>query len=126
MLDLVARHADAWNGAWYGRPDDAHGLRELIGRLHAALDAVGRPRDSIELTAGIFVATAPADDDRPDEAIGGTAEDIGAALAGYSALGISHLIVHLWPRTVEAVGQLAAAAAIARAHPGGASGPGQA
>ena len=71
MLDLVARHADAWNAAWYGHPDDAHELRERITRLHAALDAVGRPRDSLELTAGIFVATAPADDDRPDEAITG-------------------------------------------------------
>jgi probable F420-dependent oxidoreductase len=114
MLDLVARHADAWNAAWYGHPDDAHELRERIARLHAALDAAGRAHDSIELTAGIFVAISPADDDRPDEAIGGSVEEIGEALAGYEALGIRHLVVHLWPRTPEAVAQLGAAASIAR------------
>jgi probable F420-dependent oxidoreductase len=114
MLDLVARHADAWNAAWYGLPTEAHELRERITRLHDAMDKVGRPRDAIELSAGIFVATSPADDDRPAEAIGGSAEDIGEALAGYADLGISHLIVHLWPRTPEAVRELGAAAAIAR------------
>lgn len=119
MLALVARHADAWNAAWYGQPADAHQLRERIERLHAALDAAGRPRDSIELTAGIFVATSPADDDRPDEAISGSIDEIAAGLAGYEELGVTHLIVHLWPRTVEAVGQLGAAAEIARERTAG-------
>jgi probable F420-dependent oxidoreductase len=114
MLDLVARHADAWNAAWYGHPDQAHELRERIDRLHAALDAAGRPRSAIELTAGIFVAVSPADDDRPDEAISGSIDEIGEALAGYEALGIGHVVVHLWPRSSEAVMQLAGAAAIAR------------
>jgi probable F420-dependent oxidoreductase len=114
MLELVARHADAWNAAWYGQPSEAHELRERIARLHEALDAAARPRDSIELTAGIFVATSPADDDRPEEAIGGSIEEIGEALAGYQALGITHLIVHLWPRTVQAVTELAAAAVVVR------------
>jgi alkanesulfonate monooxygenase SsuD/methylene tetrahydromethanopterin reductase-like flavin-dependent oxidoreductase (luciferase family) len=114
MLGLVARHADAWNSAWYGHPDGANELRERITRLHAALDAAGRPRDSLELTAGIFVATSTAEDDRPDETITGSLDEIAEALAGYGALGLTHLIVHLWPRTVEAVQQLGAAAAIAR------------
>jgi probable F420-dependent oxidoreductase len=118
MLDLVARHADAWNAAWYGHPDEADELRERITRLHAALDAAGRPRDSLELTAGIFVATSPADDDRPEETITGGVDEIAEALAGYGALGVTHLIVHLWPRTVEAVEQLGAAAAIARERTG--------
>ena len=114
MLDLVARHADAWNAAWYGHPDEADELRERMARLDEALDAAGRRRESIERTVGVFVATSPADDDRPEEAIGGTIDEIGEALAGYSRLGISHLIVHVWPRTVEAVRQLGAAAAVAR------------
>ncbi len=114
MMDLVARHADAWNAAWYGHPDEANELRDRITRLHAAMDAIGRPRDAIELTAGIFVAISPADDDRPEEAIGGTVDEIGEALAGYATLGVRHLIVHLWPRTSEAVAELAVAADIAR------------
>jgi hypothetical protein len=116
MLELVARHADTWNAAWYGDPDDADELRERIARLHEAMDAIGRPRDEIELTAGIFVATAPADDDRPDEAIRGSNEEIAAAMAGYEALGVSHLIVHMWPRTVDAVRQLGEVAALVRAR----------
>jgi probable F420-dependent oxidoreductase len=114
MLDLVARNADAWNAAWYGHPADARELRERIDRLHAALDAVGRPRNAIELTAGIFVAVSPADDDRPDQANTGSIDEIGEALAGYEALGIGHQLDHLWPRTAEAVAQLAAAASVGR------------
>jgi probable F420-dependent oxidoreductase len=114
MLELVARHADAWNAAWYGHPDQADELRERLARLDEALDAAGRARDSLERTAGVFVAVAPGDDDRPDEAIGGSVEEVGEALAGYADLGISHLIVHVWPRTVAAVRSLGQAAEVAR------------
>ena len=31
MFELVARHADAWNAAWYGHPDEADELRERLG-----------------------------------------------------------------------------------------------
>jgi probable F420-dependent oxidoreductase len=118
MLELVARHATSWNAAWYGHPDEADELRDRIHRLHQAMDAIGRPRGEIELTAGIFVATSPADDDRPDEAICGSNEEIAEAMAGYAALGVSHLIVHMWPRTVDAVRQLGEIASLVR-QPGG-------
>ncbi|MBA3587889.1 MAG: LLM class flavin-dependent oxidoreductase, partial [Chloroflexi bacterium] len=42
MLQLVARHADQWNAAWYGHPDQADELRERLGNLRTALDAAGR------------------------------------------------------------------------------------
>ncbi len=113
MLDLVARHADAWNAAWYGHPDEAHELRERIGRLREALGRAGRDPTTLALTAGVFVAVAD-DPDAPDEAIRGTTDEIGASLAGYAALGVSHLVVHLWPRTAGAVERLAAAAEVAR------------
>ncbi|MFL5685496.1 MAG: LLM class flavin-dependent oxidoreductase [Chloroflexota bacterium] len=115
MLGLVARYADAWNASWYARPEGAHELRERIERLHAALDAVGRPRGSIELTAGVFVTTGQGGDDRPREAIDGGIDEIAHSLAGYAALGISHLVAHVWPRTPEAVRRLGEAAAVARA-----------
>jgi probable F420-dependent oxidoreductase len=114
MLDLVARHADAWNAAWYGHPDEAHELRERLARLDAALERAGRDPATLKRSAGIFVAVSDADDDRPESAIRGSTEEIARALAGYEALGISHLIVHLWPRTVDAVTQLAEAARVAR------------
>ena len=114
MLDLVARHADHWNAAWYGHPDEAHELRERLGRLHAALESAGRDPATLEKSAGIFVAVTEADDDRPENAISGSTEEIARALAGYEALGIGHLIVHLWPRTVDAVTRLSKCARLAR------------
>ena len=113
MLDLVARHADQWNAAWYGHPDDAHELRERLANLHAALDAAGRDPKTLLLTAGVFVAVAE-DADAPENAIRGTVEEIADALAGYSAMDIGGLIVHLWPRTPEAVTTLAEAARLVR------------
>jgi probable F420-dependent oxidoreductase len=116
MLGLVARYADAWNAAWYGRPETAHELRDRIHTLHRALDAAGRPRDSIRLTAGVFVSTGPGGDDRPREAIEGDTDAIAHALAGYAALGITHLIANVWPRTPDAVRRLGEAAVQARAR----------
>jgi probable F420-dependent oxidoreductase len=92
MLELVARHGDAWNAAWYGDPAEADELRERLAHLDEALDAAGRARDSIERTAGVFVAIAPGDDDRPEQAIRGSIDETGEALAGYADLGVTHLI----------------------------------
>jgi probable F420-dependent oxidoreductase len=119
MLELVARHADIWNAAWYGHPDDATELRERLGRLRTALETVGRRPETLELTVGIFVRVAD-DDDAPDNAISGSTEQIADALAGYAELGMRHLMVHLWPRTPAAVERLAEAAALARERMGSA------
>ncbi|HEX7173605.1 MAG TPA: LLM class flavin-dependent oxidoreductase [Candidatus Limnocylindria bacterium] len=114
MLRLVAEYADQWNAAWYGHPDRADELRTRLTKLRAALDDAGRDPASLAITVGIFVAFADADGDIPDRAIRGSVDDVGAALAGYADLGVSHLIVHLWPRSPDAVRRLAEAAAIAR------------
>src|SRR5688500_12110 len=114
MLELVARHADQWNAAWYGRPDEAGELRERLVNLRAALETAGRDPATLELTAGIFVAFEGAGDDTPKRAIRGTTEEMASALAGYEELGISHLIAHVYPRTADAVSRLAEAAALAR------------
>ena len=113
MMELVAQHADQWNAAWYGHPDTADDLRERLANLRRALDAAGRDPATLTLTAGVFVRVS-ADDDAPDNAMQGSPEEIADALAGYSELGISHLIVHLWPRTPEAVTKLAEAAVLVR------------
>lgn len=113
MLDLVARHADAWNAAWYGRPEAADKLRERIANVRHALARAGRDPATLELTAGIHVAVAD-DAEAPDDAITGSTEKIAAALAGYAELGVTHLVAHCWPRSAAAVTQLGAAAALAR------------
>ena len=114
MLQLVARHADQWNAAWYGHPDQADELRERLGNLRTALDAAGRDPASLEITVGIFVAFEGADADTPDRALRGTVEEIADGLAGYAALDVRHLIAHVFPRTTDAVKLLGEAAALAR------------
>jgi probable F420-dependent oxidoreductase len=114
MLELVARHADQWNAAWYGRPAEADELRVRLANLHAALDVAGCDPATLALTAGIFVAFEDAAPDAPERAIRGTPNEIADALAGYSDLGVSHLITHVFPRTADAVRRLAEAAALAR------------
>jgi alkanesulfonate monooxygenase SsuD/methylene tetrahydromethanopterin reductase-like flavin-dependent oxidoreductase (luciferase family) len=120
MLQLVVRHADAWNAAWYGRREEAAELVERIGRLREACVAEGRDPATISLTVGLFAyfpaLPDPGDEDPPENAIAGTAEEVGLALAEYRELGIEHAIVHLWPPTPEAVAELGQAAEVARAE----------
>ena len=114
MLELVARHADKWNAAWYGHPDQAHELRARLTNLQAALAAADRDPATLEITVGIFVAFEGADADTPERAIRGTMDQVADALAAYTELGVAHLIAHVFPRTSDAVRQLGEAAALAR------------
>lgn len=118
MLRLVARHADAWNAAWYGPRAAAGELEQRIAHLREACAAEGRDPAQITLTAGLFASfpalQQPEDEDPPDNAISGDAEEVGRALAEYNELGIGHLIVHLWPPNVGAVRELGRAAEVAR------------
>jgi probable F420-dependent oxidoreductase len=119
MMRLVARHADQWNAAWYGMPDEATELAERIGRLREACAAEGRDPATLQLTAGIFVAfpeliAGANGEEPPGEAISGDVDHVAGALAGYATHGVEHVMVHLWPRTGAAVAELARAAALAR------------
>lgn len=119
MLRLVARHADAWNAAWYGRREEAKELEQRIAALHEACAEVGRDPGKISLSAGLFVhfpnLPDPAYEDAPTNAIAGDANEVGRELAAYRELGMEHLIVHLWPPTAAAVRELGRAAEITRA-----------
>jgi probable F420-dependent oxidoreductase len=123
MLGLVARHAQQWNAAWYGNPGKADELRTRLANLERSLDDTGRDPATLTRTAGIFVAYDDAEADAPERAIRGTTDEIATALAGYADLGISHLIAHVFPRTVDAVRRYAEAAALARERVGQAVAP---
>ena len=114
MLEIVARDADQWNAAWYGRPDEADELRERLANLRRALEEAGRDPATLEITAGIFVAFDGAEPDAPKRAIRGSLDDVADALAGYHDLGVKHLIAHVFPRTTDAVHLLGEAATLAR------------
>ncbi len=53
MLELTARHADAWNLAWFGAPDDRWATTRAA--LEAACAAVGRDPSTLERTVGVTV-----------------------------------------------------------------------
>jgi alkanesulfonate monooxygenase SsuD/methylene tetrahydromethanopterin reductase-like flavin-dependent oxidoreductase (luciferase family) len=115
MMDLVARHADQWNAAWYGMPAEATELAERIARQRAACQAAGRDPPTLTLTAGILVAfpqlLADGDGEKPpDEAISGDVDHVAEALAGYAMHDVEHVIAHVWPRNAAAVTALAEAA----------------
>ena len=117
MLRMVARHADAWNAAWYGTVDRADELRERLDRLGKALADEGRDPATLEITVGVNVAfpDLAGDGEIPAKVIAGSIEQVAEGLRGYEAVNASHLIASLTPSTTEAVAALAQAAELARA-----------
>jgi hypothetical protein len=109
MLRLVARHADAWNTAWFGRPDDR--LRRRLTDLDEALTAEGRDPTTLRRTVGMDVqdpAAAPFGGPS-DVPFRGSVSELAEALDEYAELGFDDVIVGLEPRTERSLGRLAEA-----------------
>ena len=114
MLTLVARHADAWNTAWFGRPDDR--LRRRLSDLEEALAAEGRDPTTLRRTVGMDVqdphaAASAGPDDVPFR---GSVSELAGALDEYSELGFDDVIVGLEPRTERSLHRLADAVKLRR------------
>jgi alkanesulfonate monooxygenase SsuD/methylene tetrahydromethanopterin reductase-like flavin-dependent oxidoreductase (luciferase family) len=115
MLELTARHADAWNLAWFGMPDER--LARVRGELMAACRAVGRDPSTLAITVGIVVRypearnvvgeAATAED--PGPGLSGTPDAIAAGLRAHADAGADHLITVLEPCTPETVALFAQA-----------------
>ncbi len=106
MLGLVARHADAWNTAWYGFPDERFAGRRAD--LQRALDAEGRDATTIDVTVGITVDKEAAAGGRPGApgAIASVSDEIARALDAWRELGVAHVQVDLRPadeRSIDAL-----------------------
>jgi alkanesulfonate monooxygenase SsuD/methylene tetrahydromethanopterin reductase-like flavin-dependent oxidoreductase (luciferase family) len=117
MLDLTARHADAWNAAWFGLPD-AERLIRLRRELREACLRVGRDPATLTDTVGVTVrypeaATTPPDPDA-GPALVGTPVEIAAGLTAHAVAGADHLIASLDPCTTSTVAAFAEAVAIHR------------
>ena len=113
MHGLAARWGDAWNTAWYARPDDR--FRERSAALDEALDAAGRDPASLERTVGIVVydpdqGAKPEDDD----GLAGPVEDVAAVLSEWAQLGFGHAIVLPQPMSVPSVERVAEAVRLSR------------
>jgi FMNH2-dependent dimethyl sulfone monooxygenase len=106
MMRLAARYADAWNGAWFGAPDDS--LLRQLAALEAALAAEGRDPGTMIRTVGMTVRhpnAGIADDD--GDAFRGSIDELARAFDSYADLGIDHLILEVGPRPEAALDRIA-------------------
>jgi probable F420-dependent oxidoreductase len=114
MLRLAARHADAWNTAWYGAPDDR--LTAAITALDGALTAEGRDPATLARTVGMIVVdpemARPNEDD--EASFAGSVDELAGVFDAYAGLGVDHLVVILQPMTEASLDRLAAAVALRR------------
>jgi alkanesulfonate monooxygenase SsuD/methylene tetrahydromethanopterin reductase-like flavin-dependent oxidoreductase (luciferase family) len=93
MLRLTARHAEAWNTAWFGHPDNR--LRERLANLDASLEAEGRDPATLHRTVGLVVHDPDVIPVREGDntAFAGSVDELARAIAGYQTPGFDHLIV---------------------------------
>jgi alkanesulfonate monooxygenase SsuD/methylene tetrahydromethanopterin reductase-like flavin-dependent oxidoreductase (luciferase family) len=119
MLELTARHANAWNLAWFGFPDER--LTRVRGELMDTCARVGRDPSTLSITVGVTVrypddATAgEADGGDPPKGLVGTPDEIAAGLAAHAAAGANHVIASLDPCTPATVALFAEAVTLFRA-----------
>jgi probable F420-dependent oxidoreductase len=100
MLRLAARHADAWNTAWFGMPDDR--LAQRLGAVREACAEAGRDPASLEVTVGVTVkAEAGEEWGRPGAPAALLAEPdvVADALRTYAATGVGHVQLDVQPAT---------------------------
>jgi probable F420-dependent oxidoreductase len=104
MLELTARHADGWNVWFSGFNNKLEDLVELLKKVYAACEAVGRDPATLERSAAIKVEVGP---HRPSpmstDPISGSPEEIAATLRKYAEAGISHLQVWVEPTNLEGI-----------------------
>jgi alkanesulfonate monooxygenase SsuD/methylene tetrahydromethanopterin reductase-like flavin-dependent oxidoreductase (luciferase family) len=101
MLRLTAELADEWNAGMH-LPDE---LPELIVKVDAACESVGRDPSTLPRSAEALIRTIEAADGGPAEEreIRGSPAEQAATLRRYAELGMSHVQVQLRPNRLEAV-----------------------
>lgn len=122
MLELTARHADAWNLAWFGLPDER--LARVRAELVEACERVGRDRATLGITVGVTIryptaTTARAEPAAPptSPALTGSPAEVAAGLAAHAEAGADHVIASLDPCTPETLAAFADAVARFRGWP---------
>jgi probable F420-dependent oxidoreductase len=95
MLRLTARHADAWNTAWFGEPDARFERR--LADFEMALREEGRDRKDVQVTVGI---------DLPEADSEAAAERVAGIVAAYVNRA-DELIFYLQPMTTLSLERLA-------------------
>jgi probable F420-dependent oxidoreductase len=104
VLRLVARHADAWNAAWFGLPGERYARRHAD--LLTACAAEDRDPATLEITVGLTLDAEGGAGGRPGapDALPADADGVARALDAWRELGVGHVQVDLRPvdeRTIE-------------------------
>jgi probable F420-dependent oxidoreductase len=105
VLRLTARHADAWNAAWFGLPDAR--FRQRLADLHGACAAEGRDPATLEVTVGLTVDAHATAGGGPDAVLPPDEREVARAFDAWRELGVGHVQVDLRPadeRMVDLVG----------------------
>jgi len=111
MLGLTARYADAWNAAWYGRPDEQ--LATLRAAFADACAQAGRAPGEVETTVGVNVRYGDIRGEGGE--LRGPPAAVAEGLAAHAEAGVDHVIANLEPCTPETLAEFAGAARIFRA-----------
>jgi probable F420-dependent oxidoreductase len=109
VLQITVKHADAWNTAWFGAPDDR--LHERLDAIATALNAHGRHPKTLRRTVGVWIEdpdVVPVERSDPD-AFRGSVDDLSLLLQSYERLAIDDLAIGLTPMSIESLDRLAAA-----------------
>lgn len=107
MLRLAARHADAWNTAWYGAPDDR--LHQQLTSFAKAIEAEGRDPATLTRTAGMIVRDPSSDVPDDEGEFAGSVDELARAIDAHDALGVDHPIIVLLPMTESSLDRLSGA-----------------
>ena len=99
MLRLTDEHADAWQTAWFGLPDERYEARH--DALLEACAAVGRDPATLEITVGLDLQAQPEGSALPLDP-----GAIGEALTAWEALGAGHLQLSVSPSAPDTFGRV--------------------
>ena len=114
MLKLTAQYADLWNSAYYGQPKGLVRPRQALKR---ACREVGRDPSTLGVTALLglhFPDLAPVKPKFGRQPLSGTPEEIAQAMLAYQQAGVEHIMFHLVPYNLTALGRLEEALKIYR------------
>ena len=101
MLRLTAQYADLWNTGYMGGPETIAGP---LAKMRAACESIGRDPATLGLTALIGVWFPDLQEKKPsffDDPLIGTVPEMSAAMRGYAALGVPHIMFQCEPYTAE-------------------------
>ena len=106
MLELTARHADAWNTVWH---KTAEGVTKAYPSLLEACEKVGRDPKTLRLTAGTMARVLAPGEARVEDgpAIQGGAEEVADGLRAFAEAGVEHLVLVIEPDSVVATERFA-------------------